>query len=197
MTTDRVRRDAFVALLVVVALLLVTGLYLTFEYRPASADAFWGTGYGEVRWAHRVRLAHRLLTYPAIGLGVLVAGFGVSSRHRWAIGIPVLLIVASIAGYALPWSQLALWAVTVGSDYSGVLEAAFDDGIRFVIVDAREIGQDSYRLAVFLHVVVLPLLLGAFLFLARGVRGGASPNDAARRNHGGRRHDAGAGPPQG
>jgi quinol-cytochrome oxidoreductase complex cytochrome b subunit len=190
-----VQRDAFMALLVVLALLLVTGLYLMLEYRPQAAPAFWDANGSEWAWGYRVRIVHRVLAYVALGLGVLVAGFGFTRRHRWALGIPIVLLAASIGGYALPWEQLALWAVTVDSDFSGVLRAAFSDEVRFVLIQDREVSQGAYRTAVLLHLAVVPVLLGVFLFLSRRVSAAGGHHDSTRRNHGGRRHDAGAGPP--
>jgi quinol-cytochrome oxidoreductase complex cytochrome b subunit len=48
-------------------------------------------------------------------------------------GIAVATLLASFTGFLLPWDQLALWAVTVGSDLQGYT-ALFDPVVRFGLI---------------------------------------------------------------
>src|SRR3954471_9466275 len=105
------------------AFLFATGVYLYFEYRPERSDAeFVGPADGRVRIARVARQLHRvdsrvvLLTLVALGIVLLVERVG---RHRdranpWAI--LAVSIAASFTGALLPWDQLALWSVTVGTN---------------------------------------------------------------------------------
>ncbi|MGH9278226.1 MAG: hypothetical protein ACRD12_08970, partial [Acidimicrobiales bacterium] len=68
-------------------------------------------------------------------------------REPWVVAIaavPVLL-AASVTGYLLPFDQLGLWVVTVGTDFGGVLDAAFDDRVKFLLIGGVEIAQSTYR----------------------------------------------------
>src|SRR5687767_6161106 len=115
--TERIEHWTFAALLLAFAVLVVSGLFLTFHYRPT---------YGE---DHGATIAHRVAAFAAIGLAAVLAGCGIVRRRLWSIGVVLVLVAAVVTGDDLPWSQLALWAVTVGGDFSGVLRAAFDDQI--------------------------------------------------------------------
>ncbi|HEX2039747.1 MAG TPA: hypothetical protein VHF47_08460 [Acidimicrobiales bacterium] len=197
MTTEPAARHVFHALVVVLGLLSVTGAYLAVEYRPEHAGVDFDAVTAEVKRAHYVRTAHRLLAVPATGLAVLLVGFGLARRRFRPLGVLLLVVAVSVSGYALPWSQVALRRVVVGTDFEGVLRAAFDDLVRFVIVGGAEVSQGRYRAAVLVHLVVLPVLLGVFLFRAVRVGGGADRIPAARRSNGGRRQHVGTGPPEG
>lgn len=63
------------------------------------------------------------------------------------------------------WDQLALWAVAVGTNVSGYWYAAFDDGVRFVLIDGSEVSQGQYAPALIVHLVApavgLVVLIGA------------------------------------
>lgn len=66
------------------------------------------------------------------------------------------------------WDQVALWAVTVGGDIDGYWPAAFDDRVRFVLIDNREVSQSSYAVALALHLVtpVLAVIGLAYLLVS-------------------------------
>lgn len=150
------------ALLVV---LLFTGLVLSTSYRPNQAGE-------SMQDVHRISAG--LLV--CVGLAALVAAIGwtVSARRRpWSAAPASALfgavVAASFTGYLLPWDQLALWSVTVGSDVDGVWSAAFDDGVRFVLVGGAEISPSTYRFWVIAH---LGLALAAVVALVILVRQG-------------------------
>ena len=51
-------------------------------------------------------------------------------------------LLLSFTGYLLPWDQLALWAVTVGTNMMGYTPV-FGDQVRFVLLGGVEIGTDT------------------------------------------------------
>lgn len=152
---DTTIRVAFAVLGVLLAVLVATGLWLTFDYRPGVDQP--------------LRTLHRLASFAAVPVGLLVPAIAVARKRRAGVVVAVAflmaLIAASMTGYLLPWDQLALWAVTVGERWSGVLDP-FGDGVRFVIIGGAEVGIDTYRRWTVVHLVALPLLLvttGGFL----------------------------------
>ena len=152
-----------------VVVLAATGAYLFFEYRP-TASAAWADIFGadptEVQgW----RVVHRGASFAAVATamaaGVLMVAAAVRSAGRWALaGSVVAVVVAgSFTGYLLPWDQLALWAVTVGTDVGGY-ELLWTDDVRFVLLGGVEVGTSTLRWWMVVHLVlgtaalVLPVL---------------------------------------
>jgi quinol-cytochrome oxidoreductase complex cytochrome b subunit len=60
------------------------------------------------------------------------------------------------------WDQLALWAVTVGTNMMGYTPV-FGDQVRFVLLGGAEIGTDTLLRWYVLHVLLLPFVLVVFL----------------------------------
>jgi hypothetical protein len=152
----RIIRSLVVVAVVLVVGLAATGVDLSLHYFP-------GIGDDPVRELHR--LLGQLLLLSTMGLLVATIGLTVEQR-RWTEaamgGLALLLAVAaSLTGELLPWDQLALDAVVVGSDLDldGVWRPAFDEGVRFVLVDGAEVPPSDYAQSAIAHTIVLPLLL--------------------------------------
>ena len=88
----------------------------------------------------------------------------------------VLTLILSWTGYLMPWDQLALWAITVGSKMAeatpviGVagpfglqLGMRPDNDIRFMLLGGTVVGQSALLRFYVLHCVGLPLLAGVFM----------------------------------
>jgi quinol-cytochrome oxidoreductase complex cytochrome b subunit len=132
--------------------LALTGLWLTRNYRPV--------GYPFARRLHNAAAVTFVLA--AVAYAVLVF----RSRTRLiAGGIAVIGALGGlVSGALLAWEQLALTAVTAGSKFNGVWNAAFSDQIRFILIGNSEISQSTYRAWVLVHLFAVPaLLLGALI----------------------------------
>jgi quinol-cytochrome oxidoreductase complex cytochrome b subunit len=113
-----------------------TGLWLAF-YDVPSAGAGWATplvhdGGSAASWSAAVQMGHRIASIAAVPTaivaGVLVIVDARSQQSEWRKGrvalvagpsLALLVLAASCTGYLLPWDQLALWAVTVGTNMRG------------------------------------------------------------------------------
>jgi quinol-cytochrome oxidoreductase complex cytochrome b subunit len=105
-------------------------------------------------------------------------------EFNWAIGVLllVLTLLLSFTGYLLPWDQLAIWAVTVGSNmaratplqgHEGPLAALFQlDGValvtagsdvRFALLGGRFVGENALIRFYVLHCVFVPLIAVALM----------------------------------
>jgi quinol-cytochrome oxidoreductase complex cytochrome b subunit len=169
----------------------ITGVLLMFYYRPT------------VEWAYNDMLALR----DVVSLGVLreihrwaghamvivvwlhmyrVFLTGSYKRPRefnWCIGVILLVctMLLSFTGYLLPWDQLSMWAVTVGSNMARAAPVVGADGpghqaltaggvelitsgsdVRYALVGARTIGEETLNRFYILHCIAIPLLT-AFL----------------------------------
>jgi hypothetical protein len=74
--------------------------------------------------------------------------------------------VGAITTRLVLWDQVALEAVTVGSSFRGWKMAAFDDGVRFVLVDGVEVSPGSYAIALVAHLAAPAGALAALLVMA-------------------------------
>jgi quinol-cytochrome oxidoreductase complex cytochrome b subunit len=156
--------------------LAATGVWLTFRYRPQASGAFPElappSGDLLVQDAHRWLAAALVPTLVVAAVLVAVWLPRHSPGARWRHGLLpsglVAAIVAGITGFLLPWDQIALWAVTIvgKNEYDGYdwLVGDRSETVRFVIVDGAEVGIDTLRAALAVH-----LLSGAALVLALGL----------------------------
>jgi quinol-cytochrome oxidoreductase complex cytochrome b subunit len=153
-----------VTLATVFAVLLGTGVWLLFEYRPGP-DQSWGVT--------TLQSVHRIAGIAFIAvLAVLLGGLAFrarATRGRWGVAIGLVAFVlgsfvsvlAYRSGKLLAWDRLALWVVTRGQSIRGVVD--LPETVRYVIVDGHSITPRSYDLLTVLHVGVLPLLAAVIL----------------------------------
>lgn len=162
----RARSVLLAILSVEVAVLVVTGVALFFLYRPSTSQAWSDVVVESTDWDIRVaqalrrihRLASQLAVPTALATGVAVA-LGRESVRTWpraatGAGIALSALVASFTGYLLPWDQLALWAVTVGSDMKGY-RPFFNDTVRFVLIGGVEVSRTGFVRWLLLHMLVV------------------------------------------
>src|ERR1700753_385076 len=104
----------------------VTGVLLMFYYRPTLEHAYndilaWRdvTTLGIMRELHRWG-AHAMVI--AVWLHMyrvfLTGSYKPPREFNWVVGVLLLVLplLLSFTGYLLPWDQLAIWAITVGSN---------------------------------------------------------------------------------
>ena len=161
---------------------VVTGIYLMFYYRPVAEYAYADMKYLEFdmpfgmlmrnmhRWA-----AHAMVVFVWLHMFrvFLTGSYKPPREFNWIVGVLLLVftLLLSFTGYLLPWDQLSIWAVTVGSNMaraSPVLghEGPFAEfaGVN-AIYDARaflfgggEIGPHTLLRFYILHCIFFPLL---------------------------------------
>ena len=169
----RARSVLLAVLSVEVAVLVVTGVALFFVYRPSMSQA-WSDLLPEstdsgVRVAHALRRIHlvasRLAMPTGLATGILV---GLSARRAGRVwpgaatgaGIAVVTFSAAFTGLLLPWDQLALWAVTVGTNLGGY-EVLFGDTVRFVLIGGVQVSRGTIVRWLLVHMLLLgPALVG-------------------------------------
>ncbi|HSF87425.1 MAG TPA: selenite/tellurite reduction operon b-type cytochrome ExtP [Acidimicrobiia bacterium] len=154
-------------------LLTITGIFLMFYYRPTSPQAFQDiqalatdVAFGQlVRNMHRWGAHAMVLTVFLHMARVFYHGAYKPPREfNWVVGVILLLLtlLLSFTGYLLPWDQLALWAVTVGSNmaaYSPVI----GDQVTFTLIGGVQITPDTLLRWYVLHVLFLPFVIVIFM----------------------------------
>ncbi len=104
----------------------VTGVLLMFYYRPTLEWAYNDilslrdvTSLGILRELHRWGAHAMVITVWLHMYRVFLTGSYKPPREfNWVVGVMLLLLtlLLSFTGYLLPWDQLAIWAITVGSN---------------------------------------------------------------------------------
>jgi quinol-cytochrome oxidoreductase complex cytochrome b subunit len=163
-----VERAALLLGLALLALVVGTGLWLTFNYRPGDVQAWNAVVDIDQTSLRLIRLVHRVAGYalvlPAGALVVVRIGDRRLVRAAAATFVGPLALAGTITGYGLAWDQLALWAVTVGTNKIGITPI-FRDDVRFVLIGGVEISPTTYRISFGAHVTIA-LAVGAALILA-------------------------------
>jgi quinol-cytochrome oxidoreductase complex cytochrome b subunit len=167
-TRERIARLLAWVLAVECLLLVGSGAYLVLFYRPDLPDR--GRSLPDV-----ARIGHRhmsiLTVVTALALVVALLAARSDRLHRLVLAPSLLVgcIVASVTGYRLPWDELAVRAVTVGSDLKG-FGPVFDDQVRFFVVDATEVSPGTARGWFVVHLAVGAAVVMAAAWLLRRVR---------------------------
>ena len=146
------------AFLALTALVLVSGVYLVFFFRPVEADA-WDDIFAlqdGIRFGQVVQQVHQWGTVLWL---VILVPLAITEAVRRSAKSAIMFVSALLLGVAviaaglyLPWDQIALGSITVGTDITG-FRPVFDDDVLFVLIDGTEISATTIRRAFVLHVV--------------------------------------------
>jgi quinol-cytochrome oxidoreductase complex cytochrome b subunit len=178
--------------LIVVALfavLVATGIYLTFRYRPTMDPAF-ARAVGiklrppvlvSARRVHRVAATCFLLAVAA--LAITSIGLFVVRRRLGPIAFSVsqllFAFLASLTGFIIAWDQINLNAVTVGTNIEGYSRILDGHGIKYVLIGSTEVRSATIARWFWVHSVAMPLLIIVmFVALFIGARRTAQPDTA-------------------
>jgi quinol-cytochrome oxidoreductase complex cytochrome b subunit len=173
------------------AIVLVSGLFLVWRYRPTETLAWAKVQQAEssADIADHIRVVHQIASGAVVLalLGTAIVTLMLAVRRRRVLlgvlgpGAVLAGLAGVVSGLLLPWDQLALWAVTVGEQIRGYGWLWDGSRMRYAIVGHAEISVDTFRRWFFVHTAVIPLLLlglGALVWSA--TRSGA-PSDRIRR----------------
>lgn len=168
-------------------ILALTGVLLMFYYVPDVRRAYQDMKdmMSVVSYGTTFRNIHRLAAQLMVAsvwihmTRVFLTGAYKSPREfNWVIGVVLLMLtlLLSWTGYLLPWDQLALWAITVGTKMAAATplfgaEGPFgaqlgmrpDNDVTFMLLGGTEVGQNALLRFYVLHCVVLPMMVVVFL----------------------------------
>ena len=156
-------------LLLLAAVLAVTGVLLIFVYTP-SPDAAYDSMLAlqtEVYFGNLIRNLHHWSGNLMVVVGVLhllrvfyTAGFTPPREFNWVMGVVLLLLIiaANFTGYLLPWDQLAYWAVTVGTSLLAYIPI-LGKPLTNLILGGPEVGAATLTNFYGLHIAVIPLAI--------------------------------------
>ena len=154
-------------------LLTITGIFLMFYYTPTAEMAYsdiealsTSVAFGSlVRNMHRWG-AHLMVLSVFLHMSRVFyhGAYKPPREFNWVVGVILLLLtlLLSFSGYLLPWDQLALWAVTVGTNMMGYTPV-FGNEVRFVLLGGQEISSETLLRWYVLHVLMLPFTIVIFM----------------------------------
>jgi quinol-cytochrome oxidoreductase complex cytochrome b subunit len=168
-------------------ILTITGVILMFYYRPTAEYAYEDMKYlmNDVPFGALIRNMHRwsahlmVITVMLHMFRVFLTGsYKPPRQFNWVVGVILLLLtfLLSFTGYLLPWDQLAIWAVTVGTNmaratpflghqgpFGPELGMRPDNDVRFLLLGGTQVGPPALLRFYVLHCIFLPLVTAIFL----------------------------------
>ena len=160
---------------VVLAIQLVTGIFLTMNYKPSAQEAFASVEYimRDVEWGWLIRYMHStgasfffIVVYLHMFRAMLYGSYKKPRELIWLIGMLILLVLMAeaFAGYLLPWGQMSYWGAQVIISLFGAILFVGDALVEWIRGDYAISDITLNRFFAF-HVILLPLILVALVFL--------------------------------
>lgn len=154
-------------------LLTITGIFLMFYYTPTAEVAYADMEAlsTDIAFGSLVRNIHRWGAHLMV-LSVFLhmsrvfyhGAYKPPREFNWVVGVILLFLTLflSFSGYLLPWDQLALWAVTVGTNMAG-FSPVIGDQVKFALLAGVEVSGATLLRFYVLHVLAFPFILVIFL----------------------------------
>jgi len=153
--------------------LVGTGILLMFYYVPSTDLAYQNMKDlgSSVTFGYLMRNMHRwaaqgmvIAVFLHMGRVFYTGSYKPPREFNWVIGVLLLVttFLLSFSGYLLPWDQLSLWAITVGTNIAGAAPI-LGPKIQFLLVGDKSIGQNALIRFYTLHVIFLPLIAATLM----------------------------------
>jgi ubiquinol-cytochrome c reductase cytochrome b subunit len=154
---------------VVLVIQLVTGIFLTMNYKPSDTGAFESVQYivRDVDWGWLIRDLHStgasaffIVVYLHMFRGLMYGSYKKPRELVWLIGmaIYVCLMAESFFGYLLPWGNMSYWGAQVIVSLFGAVPVIGEGMAEWIRGDYYISDITLNRFFAF-HVVAVPLLL--------------------------------------
>jgi ubiquinol-cytochrome c reductase cytochrome b subunit len=153
----------------VLVLQLVTGIFLTMNYKPSAAEAFGSVEYimRDVNWGWLIRYLHStgasaffIVVYLHMFRGLLYGSYKKPRELVWIIGMFIYLTLMAEAffGYLLPWGNMSYWGAQVIVTLMGSVPFVGDELAEWIRGDFYISDITLNRFFAF-HVIAVPLML--------------------------------------
>jgi ubiquinol-cytochrome c reductase cytochrome b subunit len=148
---------------------ILTGIWLTMNYKPAAADAFASVEYimRDVDWGWLIRYMHStgasaffVVVYLHMFRALIYGSYKKPRELIWLIGVVIFLCLMAEAfmGYLLPWGQMSFWGAQVIINLFSAIPVIGPD--LSVWIRGDYVVSDATLNRFFsLHVIALPLVL--------------------------------------
>jgi ubiquinol-cytochrome c reductase cytochrome b subunit len=161
--------------LVVLVIQIVTGIFLTMNYKPSAEEAFASVEYimRDVDWGWLIRYMHStgasaffVVVYLHMFRGLMYGSYREPRELLWIIGMLIYLALMAEAfmGYLLPWGQMSYWGAQVIVSLFGAVPFIGDALAEWIRGDYY-ISDITLNRFFALHVIAIPLALVLLVFL--------------------------------
>jgi quinol-cytochrome oxidoreductase complex cytochrome b subunit len=150
-------------------ILSITGILLMLYYHPSIPQAYRDMKDLEfvVSSGKFLRNLHRWSAHSMVFIVFLhmlrvfyKRAFQSPREFNWVVGVMlfVFTLLLSFTGYLLPWDQLSIWAVTVGTNMVRATPV-MGEKVRFLLLGGNIIGENALVRFYVLHCVIIPLVM--------------------------------------
>jgi len=161
--------------MVVLVIQLLTGIFLTMNYKPSAAEAFASVEYimRDVEWGWLIRYMHStgasfffIVVYLHMFRAMLYGSYKKPRELIWIIGMLIFLVLMAEAfsGYLLPWGQMSYWGAQVIISLFGAVPWIGEALVEIIRGD-YSISDITLNRFFALHVIALPLALIGLVFV--------------------------------
>jgi ubiquinol-cytochrome c reductase cytochrome b subunit len=158
---------------VVLVMQLVTGIFLTMNYKPSAENAFASVEYimRDVDWGWLIRYLHStgasaffIVVYLHMFRGLLYGSYKKPRELVWIIGMFIYLCLMAEAffGYLLPWGNMSYWGAQVIVSLFGAIPV-IGNGLAEWIRGDFYISDITLNRFFAFHVIAVPLALVALV----------------------------------
>jgi ubiquinol-cytochrome c reductase cytochrome b subunit len=173
--------------LVVLAIQILSGIFLTMHYKPSAAEAFASVEYimRDVEWGWLIRYMHStgasfffIVIYLHMFRALLYGSHRAPRELVWVFGMLLYLALMAEAfmGYVLPWGQMSYWGAQVIINLFGAIPMIGEPLTEWIRGDYF-ISDATLNRFFALHVIALPLaILGLVLLHLVALRENGSNN---------------------
>jgi ubiquinol-cytochrome c reductase cytochrome b subunit len=155
--------------MLVLVMQIVTGIFLTMNYKPDAKFAFASVEYimRDVSWGWLIRYMHStgasmffLVVYLHMMRGLMYGSYRKPRELLWIFGCMIYLALMAEAffGYLLPWGQMSYWGAQVIINLFGAIPIVGEDLAVWIRGDFSISDATLNRFFAF-HVIALPLVL--------------------------------------
>src|SRR5574340_81448 len=155
--------------LLVLVIQIVTGIFLTMNYKPDANLAFASVEYimRDVNWGWLIRYMHStgasmffVVVYLHMFRGLIYGSYRKPRELIWIFGmfIYLALMAEAFMGYLLPWGQMSYWGAQVIISLFGAIPVVGEDIALWIRGDYVISDATLNRFFAF-HVIAVPLVL--------------------------------------
>jgi ubiquinol-cytochrome c reductase cytochrome b subunit len=182
--------------IVVLVIQLITGIFLTMNYKPSAEAAFASVEYimRDVQWGWLIRYMHStgasaffLVVYLHMFRAMMYGSYKKPRELLWLIGMLIYLALMAEAffGYLLPWGQMSYWGAQVIVSLFGAVPGIGAGLVEWIRGDYF-ISDITLNRFFALHVAAVPLallLLVVMHILALHETGSLNPDGIEIKQH--------------
>jgi ubiquinol-cytochrome c reductase cytochrome b subunit len=155
--------------MVTLVIQLITGIFLTMNYKPSAEEAFASVEYimRDVEWGWLIRYMHStgasaffIVVYLHMFRGLMYGSYKPPRELLWIIGMLIYLALMAEAflGYLLPWGQMSYWGAQVIVSLFGAVPGIGEGLVEWIRGDFF-ISDITLNRFFALHVIAVPLAL--------------------------------------